>query len=362
MAARRVAPRVWRLACVTKLQTAHFTDCAPYAYLPRAPAVSAQRRARTRTRTWRAHMSVMLQPPQLTCAIWFAASVASRAHASAFASATARAASSRVCAPCIARLTVLHTEHCTLEAPLMYISSVRQPPHSSCAISVPAQAAQARVSGAPRRVRAPRGRRTGRRHRRDAIALRHADRQARVSGAPRQRVLARGGTNDRRTHQCAAHVRRALRAAHATVRTLRPPRVPLARAAAGVCSAQARAHLRVEQQRAAAGAYDLALRRPTACAKGGVGFSTSANFAGGGAMRRALRRHSGSQQRPAALRVGALQNAATRASPKRVRASSEHVNTHSSHAACELLAGTRARDGCWCARAGCSDDGGSAHE
>ena len=41
-------------------------------------------------------------------------------------------------APCIARFTVLHTEHCTLEAPLMYISSVLQPPHSSCAISVPA--------------------------------------------------------------------------------------------------------------------------------------------------------------------------------------------------------------------------------
>jgi hypothetical protein len=34
---------------------------------------------------------------------------------------------------------VLHTEHCTLEAPLMYMSSVLHPPHSSCAISVPAE-------------------------------------------------------------------------------------------------------------------------------------------------------------------------------------------------------------------------------
>jgi hypothetical protein len=40
--------------------------------------------------------------------------------------------------PCMARLSVLHTEHCTLDAPRMYMSSVRHPPHSSCAISVPA--------------------------------------------------------------------------------------------------------------------------------------------------------------------------------------------------------------------------------
>jgi len=33
---------------------------------------------------------------------------------------------------------VLQTAHWTLDAPRMYMSSVRQPPHSSCAISVPA--------------------------------------------------------------------------------------------------------------------------------------------------------------------------------------------------------------------------------
>ena len=48
---------------------------------------------------------------------------------------TETASSLRV--PCMAKFTVLHTEHCTLEAPRMYISSVLHPPHSSCAISVP---------------------------------------------------------------------------------------------------------------------------------------------------------------------------------------------------------------------------------
>jgi hypothetical protein len=55
----------------------------------------------------------------------------------------------RSCAPCMAKFTVLHTEHCTLDAPLMYISSVRHPPHSSCAISVPAERRSA-TSGSAR--------------------------------------------------------------------------------------------------------------------------------------------------------------------------------------------------------------------
>jgi hypothetical protein len=55
-------------------------------------------------------MSVTPQPWQLRCATWLA---------------------------CMARLTVLHTEHCTDVAPRKYMSNVRQPPHTSCAISVP---------------------------------------------------------------------------------------------------------------------------------------------------------------------------------------------------------------------------------
>ena len=82
----------------------------------------------------------MPQPPQWTCAIWLAVETgASRTHESGARSDWwPLAHGARGYAPCIARLTVLHTEHCTLEAPLMYISSVLQPPHSSWAISVPA--------------------------------------------------------------------------------------------------------------------------------------------------------------------------------------------------------------------------------
>ncbi len=82
------------------------------------------------------HMRVIPQPPQFTCAIWLAVP-RKRVSTRALAYACARCPT-RAHAPCMARLTVLHTEHCTLDAPLMYISSVLQPPHSSCAISVPA--------------------------------------------------------------------------------------------------------------------------------------------------------------------------------------------------------------------------------
>jgi hypothetical protein len=72
---------------VTKLQTAHFTDLAPYWYI-----------------------SSIMQFPQFTCATWFASR---------------------------ARLTVWQQEHWTLVAPRMYIKSVWHPPHTNCAISVP---------------------------------------------------------------------------------------------------------------------------------------------------------------------------------------------------------------------------------
>ena len=42
---------------------------------------------------------------------------------------------------------MLHTEHCTLEAPRMYISCVRHPPHSSCAISEPAPKKKSQLAG-----------------------------------------------------------------------------------------------------------------------------------------------------------------------------------------------------------------------
>ena len=89
-------------------------------------------------------MSVILQPPQLTCAIWLAASGLRRLSAATPMTTNAGHA------PCMARFTVLHTEHCTLDAPLMYISNVLQPPHSSCAISVPVpQTAEQAMSAAP---------------------------------------------------------------------------------------------------------------------------------------------------------------------------------------------------------------------
>lgn len=41
--------------------------------------------------------------------------------------------------PSIARFTVWQQEHCTLVAPRMYMRRVWHPPHTSCAISVPAE-------------------------------------------------------------------------------------------------------------------------------------------------------------------------------------------------------------------------------
>ena len=74
-------------ALVMKLHEAHFTELAPYANISTRP-----------------------HPPQCRCVIWLL---------------------------CIARLTVEHTEHCTDDANRVYMSSVRHPPHTSCAISVP---------------------------------------------------------------------------------------------------------------------------------------------------------------------------------------------------------------------------------
>ena len=119
--------------------------------------------------------------------------------------------------PCMAKFTVLHTEHCTLEAPRMYISSVLHPPHSSCAISVPDKPSGRRREHAFYSVRAasqvvPRAAPAGG----TGVMLLHC------AGVTRARQRSRSVTRGRRhpllarcrsaghTHQRAAHVGRAL--------------------------------------------------------------------------------------------------------------------------------------------------------
>ena len=188
-------------------------------------------------------------------------------------------------APCIARLTVLHTEHCTLEAPRIYMSSVLQPPHSSCAISVPAQpqpgSAGGTAAAAPRAQRnAPAGG-TG-------VMLLHCGAAAgggtvvrRDSWGRPTKLRVRAGRWDAGAVDAAVGLRAPVRSARSTrpagapgvrrdqVRTGKPPTV--ATAAAKPVARAPPPCLRVEQQRAAAGAYDLTLRRTAACEGGTVG-------------------------------------------------------------------------------------------
>lgn len=125
---------------VTKLQTAHFTDRAPYWYI-----------------------NSILQLPQLTCATWFAVKNVHLMFPPISSYSILRdymniiwsfkrlygederrlnlvklfVKSIVACIPSKARLTVWQQEHCTLVAPRMYMSKVWQPPQTNWAISVP---------------------------------------------------------------------------------------------------------------------------------------------------------------------------------------------------------------------------------
>jgi len=126
---------------VTKLQTAHFTDLAPYWYI-----------------------SSILQLPQLTCATWFAVTIHisflklqstnTDSESQQFNSKKKRFWScyyanllnnltkltkllTKKSIPSRARLTVWQQEHWTLVAPRMYMSKVWHPPQTNWAISVP---------------------------------------------------------------------------------------------------------------------------------------------------------------------------------------------------------------------------------
>jgi hypothetical protein len=182
----------------------------------------------------------------------------------------------------------------------MYISSVLQPPHSSCAISVPSDAAQraqrekacaSRLGHAfsRRRVKratdnAPAGGtgvmplhcrkntqthsktrpRSGRRQRQSNTMRSQPGSQA--QRAPRKRALRTyaPARSARSTRPAAQPKRDGWERARCSEN---PPRARGALASFTRCSARSRTRLGIKQQRAAARAYDLALRSTATCAR-----------------------------------------------------------------------------------------------